>query len=86
MAADTGDDSQASRLDRAGSADRSILGPLQNSSALQTAAVGLIVTVIAFIVNTGIWPAILGIWGIALVLVGVAIHVAVTLAQRGTRG
>ncbi|RKD89256.1 hypothetical protein ATJ93_4088 [Halopiger aswanensis] len=86
MATDTGDDTQASRLDRAGSAETSILGPLQDSYALQTAAVGLIVTVIAFIVNTGIWPAILGIWGIALVLLGVAIHVGVTLSQRGTRG
>ncbi|AEH39048.1 hypothetical protein [Halopiger xanaduensis] len=86
MAADTSDDAQASRLDRTGSTETSILGPLQNSYALQTAAVGLIVTVIAFIVNTGIWAAILGIWGIALVLVGVAIHVAVTVSQRGTRG
>lgn len=86
MAADTGDDSQASRLDRTGSADTSILSPLQNSYALQAAAVGLIVTVVAFIINTGIWAAVLGIWGIAIVLVGVAIHVGVTLSQRGTRG
>jgi hypothetical protein len=64
----------------------SLLGPLQGSYALQAAVVGLVAVVIASIVNTGIWPAILGVWGTALVLVGVAIHVAVAISRRGSLG
>ncbi|GAB3672864.1 hypothetical protein [Halopiger thermotolerans] len=89
MAVDTDDDSQPSRLERSGTASgrtTGILGRISSSYALKTAVAGLLVTVIGYVVNTGIWPAILGIWGIALVIVGAAIHVAVTLSRRGTRG
>ncbi|EMA59704.1 hypothetical protein [Halorubrum lipolyticum] len=89
MSTDTDDNSPERPRDQSGSAGSSlasILGPLRGSYALQTAAVGAVVTVIAFIVNTGIWPAILGVWGIALALVGVTIHVVVTISQRGNLG
>lgn len=99
MSVDTDDESRSSQLGETGSADAqslAVLDPLLNSYALQATAVGLFVIVIAYVMDTGIWPeilavsgvwsALLAIWGTGVVLAGVAIHVAVTLSRRGSRG
>lgn len=89
MSVDTDDESQSSRLDGTGSANggsTAVLEPILNSYALQAAVVGLLVIAVAYVINTGVWPAILAIWGAGFVLVGLAIHVGVTLSRRGSRG
>ena len=83
------DTDEESRLDGAGTADSGasdVLDPILNSYALQAAVAGLLVIAVAYVINTGVWAAILAIWGTGFVLAGVAIHVAVTLSRRGSRG
>lgn len=89
MAVDTDDDSRSNQLNGTGGSDArasGVLDQLRNSYALQAAVVGLLVIAVAYVINTGIWPAIMAIWGTTVVLVGVGIHIAVTLSQRGSRG
>lgn len=59
--------------------------PLRGSRSIQVALIGLVVTVVAAIVNTGVWPAIIGVWGIGLILIGIISHLAIRYSRRNSR-
>ncbi|MFC4989424.1 hypothetical protein [Saliphagus infecundisoli] len=45
-----------------------------NSTALKVALFGVLLWVLAVILSTGVWPAIMAIWGTALIVVGVGLY------------
>lgn len=51
-----------------------MVGILRNSATLSLATFGLLLAVIGFVINTGVWPAIFVVWGTALVLFGVTAY------------
>ncbi len=58
---------------------------IQGSRSIQVALIGVVVTTVAYIVNTGAWAAIIGVWGIGLVLIGVIAHLAIWYSRRSSR-
>lgn len=56
---------------------------LRSSPANLVVTLGLVLFVTgALVLRIGVWAAILGIWGIALILLGVSIHAAVWWIRR----
>lgn len=56
---------------------------LRSSPANLVVTLGLVLFVTgALVLRIGVWAAILGIWGIALILLGVSIHAAIWWIRR----
>lgn len=53
------------------------LETVADSTALKVAMIGVLLWVLAIIVSTGVWPAIMAIWGTALIVVGVGLYALV---------
>lgn len=68
------------------SGDSTALDELRSSFALKIALAGVAFIVVGFVINTGVVPAMLAIWGTALVVIGIAAFLFTRLSQRGTRG
>lgn len=85
MSVDSTDEQRSTQSTSSGSFDSELLDSIQRSLSLQVALVGLLVTAVAYIVNTGVWPAIIGVWGMAFVLIGVGSHLAIRYSQRSSR-
>lgn len=89
MSVDIDDDRNSSEASHTGGTDQTrstALDPLRESFSLQIALVGVLAVAVAYVVNTGVWPAMIAVWGTAFVLIGVGTHLFVRLSQRGTRG
>lgn len=89
MSVDIDDDPDSSEANRTGPrvpAGSTAFDPLRNSVSLQIAAVGVLVVIVAYVINTGVWAAMLAVWGGAIVLIGFASFLFVRLSQRGSRG
>ena len=88
MSVDASDEQRSNQPNSSGgtaSFGSELVGPFQGSRSLQVALIGLVVTVAAYIVNTGVWAAIIGVWGIGLVLIGLLAHLGIRYSRRSSR-
>ncbi|NGM67755.1 hypothetical protein G6M89_01810 [Natronolimnobius sp. AArcel1] len=86
MSVDTDEDSQLTRREAADAAESSVLETITNSYSIQLILGGVLFIVVGFIINTGVWAAVLAIWGAGIVVVGVVTHLLTIFARRGSRG
>lgn len=61
---------------------KGIVGRIRNSVTLSIAVVGLLVILTGFAINTGIWAAMLAVWGTALFLFGLTMYAAIWWQRR----
>lgn len=59
---------------------------VRSSFALKMALTGLAFIVVGYVINTGVVPAMLAVWGAALVVIGLGAFLFVRLSRRGTQG
>lgn len=52
-----------------------ILDTIRNSALLVLAVIGLLEVLIGYVMHTGVWAALLAVWGSGLILVGVVGYV-----------
>ncbi|MFC4987808.1 hypothetical protein [Saliphagus infecundisoli] len=69
-----------------GSTAGTALETVRNSFALKMALAGVAFILVGYVINTGVVPAILAIWGAALVVIGIGAFLFVRLSRRGTQG
>ena len=60
------------------------LDQLRSSFPLRLALGGLLLVITGFVLNTGVWAALLVIWGTAILLVGLVSHLYIQLSYRGS--
>lgn len=58
------------------------VGALRNSVSLLILAFGAVLFLAGFALQTGVWAAILAVWGAALILVGATAYAVVWWARR----
>lgn len=61
---------------------RGVFGTIRNSVMLVIALSGIVVFLLGFLINTGIWAAMLAVWGTALFLFGVTGYTVVWWQRR----
>lgn len=61
---------------------RRSVGQVSGSASLTTLLVGMIFVVLGYMLYYGVWAAILAIWGVALVALGVLAHLVVWWSRR----
>ncbi|OVE85831.1 hypothetical protein [Natronolimnobius baerhuensis] len=86
MSVDTDEDSQLTRREAADAQETSVLETVANSLSIQILLGGVLFIAVGFIINTGVWAAVLAIWGAGLMMVGLASHLLIIFSRRGSRG
>lgn len=61
---------------------RGVVGTIRNSVLLMIALFGIVLFVLGFLINTGIWAAMFAVWGTALFLFGVTGYTVVWWQRR----
>ncbi|WP_114575915.1 hypothetical protein [Saliphagus sp. LR7] len=69
-----------------GSTAGTALETVRNSFALKMALAGVAFILVGYVINTGVVPAMLAVWGTALVVIGLGAFLFVRLSRRGTQG
>ena len=59
-----------------------ILATVRNSVLLTVALIGLLELVVAYAIHTGVWAAILAVWGSGLIIVGLVGYTFVWWKRR----